>query len=89
MASGSENRPDFSEIGERLRKIREGFSDLKQAQWANKHNFSPTQWNNWEKGTRRITVDEAEKLARTYELSLDYIYRGIEAGLSENARKVL
>lgn len=83
------DRPDYSHIGVRLIAVREGFSELKQRPWAEKHNFSPTQWNNWEKGTRRISVDAAEQLADSYGLTLDYIYRGRRDGLSENALKVL
>lgn len=83
------DRPDYSSIGARLAALREGFSDLSQRAWAEKHNFSPTQYNNWEKGTRRISVDEAERLSEMYGLTLDYIYRGRVDGLSEKARKVL
>lgn len=83
------NRPDYSDIGERLRKIRLGFSDLSQKDWAEKHNFNKQTYNNWEKGIRRISVDAAEVLVERYSLSYDYILRGKVDGLSENARKVL
>lgn len=79
----------YADIGARLIAIREGFSDLSQKAWADKHGFSQTQYNNWEKGTRRIPVDAAEKLSDLYGLTLDAIYRGRLDGLSENARKVL
>lgn len=83
------DRPDYSDIGARLRLIRERYSDLTQRSWAEKHGFNPTQYNNWEKGTRRISVDAAEILVDTYTLTLDYIYRGKVSGLSENDRKSL
>lgn len=86
---GMTNRPDYSTIGLRLKAIREGFSELSQRAWAEKHSFSPTQYNNWEIGTRRISVDAAEHLAETYGLTLDYIFRGRLDGLSEKARNVL
>ncbi|MGI3168426.1 helix-turn-helix domain-containing protein [Pseudooceanicola sp. C21-150M6] len=79
----------YIEIGQRLKAIREGFSDLSQKDWAAKHGFSVTQYNNWEKGTRRITVDDAERLADTYGLDLDFIYRGRRSGLSERASNVV
>lgn len=79
----------YEDIGERLRAVREHFSDLSQKDWAEKHGFAQTQYNNWEKGTRRITVDAAEKLCEAYGLTLDAIYRGRLDGLSENLRKVL
>lgn len=80
----------YAKIGERLRAIRAGIDpDLSQKAWAEKHNFNPTQYNNWEKGTRRIPVDSAETLCNTHGLTLDFIYRGRRDGLSENARKVV
>ena len=82
-------RPDYSDIGQRLLAVRAGFSDQPQKAFAEKHGFTPTQWNNWENGTRRISVDAAEKLCDLYGLTLDYIFRGRRDGLSENALKVL
>jgi hypothetical protein len=76
---------EFKEIGDRLKAIREAFSNLSQRAWAEKHGFQPTQWNNWEKGIRRIPVDEAEKLCQLYGLTLDWIYRGRRDGLSFRA----
>lgn len=84
-----ENRPDYSEIGDRLTLVRQGFSDLTQSAWASKNGFAVSQYNNWEKGTRRISVDAAQKLADSYGLSLDFIFRGRRDGLSEKASKVL
>lgn len=79
----------YEEIGLRLARVRTGFSDLNQRDWAKKHDFNGSQYNNWEKGVRRIPVDSAERLADAYGLSLDWIYRGKLDGLTEYARKVL
>lgn len=78
----------YAEIGARLARVRQGFTNLNQKAWAERHGINPTQWNNWEKGVRRIPVDEAEKLCDRYGLTLDYLYRGRVDGLSESARKV-
>lgn len=86
---GMANEPDYTQIGERLVAIRQGFSALSQKDWAEKHGFNRTQLNNWEKGARRIPVDDAEKLCATYGLTLDWIYRGRRDGLSDTASKVL
>lgn len=75
----------YEQIGRRLLAVRTGFSDLSQKDWAVKHGFNPTQYNNWEKGVRRIPVESAEKLAETYGLTLDFIYRGRRDGLSDTA----
>lgn len=80
----------FHEIGERLRRLRLANQDEdNQRAWAERHNFSPTQYNNWERGVRRIPVDDAERLCRLYGLTLDFVYLGRRDGLSENARKVV
>jgi transcriptional regulator with XRE-family HTH domain len=76
-------------IGARLKRVRESFSDLNQRGWAQKHGFSPTQYNNWETGLRRIPVDDAERLCDAYGLTLDFIYRGRRDGLSETSAKTL
>ena len=78
----------YEAIGARLCAIRTGLSDLSQKAWAEKHGFNATQYNNWEKGVNRITVDSSERLCDTYGLTLDAIYRGRLDGLSENLRKV-
>jgi hypothetical protein len=80
---------EFSHIGARLASVRTGFSDLSQKAWAERHTFRDTQWNNWEKGTRRIPVEAAEKLCEIYGLTLDFIYRGRRDGLSETASKTV
>lgn len=90
MYGGMKDSPEqFADIGRRLSSIREGFSDLNQKEWAERHNFSVTQYNNWERGVRRIPVDDAERLCSTYGVSLDFIYRGRRDGLSESASKVV
>ncbi len=84
-----DEHPQFTDIGNRLVAIRQAFSDLGQKAWAEKHGFTPTQYNNWEKGVRRIKVDEAERLCDIYGLTLDFIYRGRRDGLSDTASKIL
>lgn len=79
----------YEQIGDRLRSVRLGFSDMNQRDWAEKNGFNTTQYNNWERGVRRIPVDEAEKLCQDYGLTLDFIYLGKRSGLSDTAAKVL
>lgn len=88
MKSAIDQTP-YLEIGRRLTAIRVAESSMSQKEWAEKHGFSPTQYNNWEKGVRRITVDEAERLCDLYGLKLDFIYRGNVSGLPENIRNAL
>ncbi len=79
----------YPEIGQRLAAIRQRYSALPQRAWAEKHHFQPTQWNNWEKGVRRIPIESAEKLCMLYGLTLDFIYLGRRDGLAETASKTL
>lgn len=81
--------PPYQIIGQRLEAIRVAFSQLNQKDWAEKHGFGVSTYNNWVKGIRRIPVENAEKLCDLYGLDLDFVYRGKRDGLSENARKVL
>lgn len=85
----SDDNPQFQDIGQRLIAVRCAFSDLNQSAWAARHGFNPTQYNNWERGHRRIPVDAADCLCALYGLTLDFIYRGRRDGLSESASKVL
>ena len=80
---------EFAHIGERLERIRTSLSTLNQVDWASKHGFSTTQWNNWEVGARRISLDAAMRLCDTYGLTLDFIYRGRREALSAALRDAL
>jgi len=79
--------PQYIEIGQRLTSVRSNLTDLGQKEFALKHGFSTTQYNNWEKGTRRISVDCALTLCDAYGLTLDAIYRGRTDGVSQTASK--
>lgn len=86
---GMADDPQYVDIGLRLKALRETESELSQKDWAERHGFNKTQYNNWEKGTRRIPVEAAELLSDKYGLTLDVIYRGRVSGLSETAKKIL
>ncbi|WP_085849227.1 helix-turn-helix domain-containing protein [Pacificibacter marinus] len=87
--SDTNAQPQYSEIGRRLAAIRQAESQMSQKEWAEKHSFGVTQYNNWEKGVRRIAVDEAERLCNLYGLSLDFIYRGNISGVSDKIKNLL
>ena len=88
MRMAKDDNP-YVAIGLRLTAVRRAFGGQPQAVWSEKHGFAPSQYGNWESGSRRIPVDSAEKLCDLYGLDLDYIYRGRRDGLSERASKVL
>lgn len=70
-----------SEMADRLRRTREAFG-LKQAAWCRLVGIEPQAWNNYERGIRRISIDEAIKVCQATGVSMDWIYRGLmSAGL--------
>jgi transcriptional regulator with XRE-family HTH domain len=86
-----EVRPDsVAAISSRLRALRLS-SGLPQNRFAETASITPPAWNNYEKGTSRISLDAALKLCGVTGASLDWIYRGIEStlpvSLAERLRK--
>ena len=84
----SETDAEFIIVGRRLLSVREP-TKLNQTDFALRNGFNTTQYNNWETGKRRIPIDKALVLCDRYGITLDFIYRGREDGLSESARKVI
>jgi transcriptional regulator with XRE-family HTH domain len=64
------------EIGRRLRLTREAMG-MTQAAFCRLIGIDTPQWNNYEKGLRRISPDPALQLCRVTGVSMDWIYRGI------------
>lgn len=80
-----EERP-FSDIAERIiwhRKL-EGLS---QAEYAAKAGLKRNQLGNWESGSFRLSIEGAIALRRTYGLSLDFMYEGIDDALPMTLRQ--
>ena len=67
-------------ISIRLKRTRQAFG-LSQAKWCQLVGITPSAWNNYEYGTNRISIDQALKICRATGISLDWIYRGLRAGL--------
>lgn len=64
-------------IGERLRALRVGLGhEHSAAGFARLVDMTPQAWNNYERGLRRISLDEANKLVRKFGLPLDWIFYG-------------
>lgn len=79
---------ELEEIGARLKLLREAMQ-MEQAAFARLVGIEPQAWNNYERGFRRISIDQAKKLCATTGVSLDWIYRGIAAGLPINLAAAL
>lgn len=68
----------------RLRDLRED-SDLTQTQLAEKLNMHKTTYTNYEQGKRDLPLEVAIKIAKFYNVSLDYL-AGITNGNSKSLR---
>lgn len=75
----------FWDIAERIRWHRE-LEGLRQSDYAARAGLKRSQLSNWETGLQQISVDGARALRRTYGLSLDFIYEGIEDALPMTLR---
>jgi DNA-binding XRE family transcriptional regulator len=80
MARQYERQESLNATGYRLRLTREAMN-LSQAAFCRLSGISQTAWNNYERGQRRISVDEAFKLASFTGVSFDWIYRGMRTTL--------
>jgi transcriptional regulator with XRE-family HTH domain len=67
-------------ISRRLRALREAYTPS-QVEFCEMVGLKPPAWNNYEKGTNRISLDAALALAQKTGVSLDWIYYGDESGL--------
>lgn len=76
----------FSDIAERIRWHR-ALLGLTQAEYAARAKLKRAQLNNWESGDYRLSLDGARALRRTYGLSLDFLFEGIDDALPMTLRK--
>lgn len=76
----------YSDIAERIRWHR-ALEGLTQAQYAEKIGQKRAALNNWESGDYRLSLDGAIALRKTFGLSLDFMYEGIDDALPMTLRK--
>lgn len=79
-----DNRP-FGDIAERIRWHRQ-LEGLDQRDYAEKAGLKRAQLSNWESGDYRLSLDGARALRRTYGLSLDFMFEGIDDALPMTLR---
>jgi DNA-binding XRE family transcriptional regulator len=73
----------IEDIAARLAQLRESFPEMNQAAFASYLGMTAQAWNNYERGLRRPDLATALKICqRVPGLTLDWIYRGEEGGLS-------
>lgn len=78
----------FSDIAARIRWHRR-LEGANQTDYAKRAGVKRSQLSNWETGQQRVSIDGAIALRRTYGLSLDFIYEGIDDALPMTLRKAL
>lgn len=67
-------------VGKRLKATRLALG-LSQAQICRSIDVTPQRWNNWERGKRPLDLTAAVALCVRHDLTLDWLYRGVSAGL--------
>lgn len=78
----------FADIAARIQWHR-SVEGLSQEDYAARAGIKRSQLSNWESGAQRVSVDGALALRRTYGLSLDFIYEGIDDALPMTLRAAL
>lgn len=79
------DRP-FSDIADRI-KWHRTLEGLTQDDYAKRAGLKRTQLKNWENGDYRLSLDGALALRKTYGLSLDFLFCGIDDALPMTLRK--
>ena len=77
----------YADIGERVRWHREMVEGTNQGDYAKRAGLKRSALSNWESGYGRVSLDGAIALRRTYGLSLDFIYEGIDETLPMTLRQ--
>lgn len=63
-----------------MRLLRLAIHDMdNQRAFAELHGFSPSQWNNYERGVSRPAPDDAIRIKHKFHVTTDWIYDGSEA----------
>lgn len=75
-------------IGARLKLTREVFG-LGQTAFCKKAGITQNAYSQYEAGTRRPIIENAIKLVETYNLTLDWVYRGEPSGLNYSLNDAL
>lgn len=81
-----DDRP-YSDIAERLRWHRIEVEKLDQHAYAAKAGVTRSSLNNWESGDYQLSIGGARKLRRTFGLSLDFMYEGMDDALPMTLRQ--
>lgn len=79
----NEEKYPYWRIGRRLCALRET-TDMTKTDYAAFCGYNYTRYINWESGHRRMLPDDAEVLCNKFGVTLDFIYRGIEAQLPQS-----
>ncbi|QIG92184.1 helix-turn-helix transcriptional regulator [Bradyrhizobium sp. 6(2017)] len=74
------HQTELQKLAARLKATRESMG-LSQAKFSTLVDVSSQAWNNYETGFRRISLDQAIKVCDATGVSLDWIYRGVLAGV--------
>lgn len=82
MASHGLYDPTPPAVGRRLRLARKALG-LRAVDMYRPLGIPPTTWSNWEQGLKRISIDEAVKIAANYRIDANWLYIGLTTGLDQ------
>lgn len=75
-------------VARRLRACRKA-TGLSIVEIADQMAVTPQRWGQWERAARTPAIDEMSRFCDIYGASLDFIFRGVVSGMTEEfARKV-
>lgn len=77
----------FSDIAERIKWHRETVEGLDQKAYAERIGVKRTTLKNWETGDYRLSLDGALAMRSEFDLSLDFMYEGIDDALPMTLRQ--
>lgn len=77
----------FADIAERLKWHREVIEEKTQAEYAESIGVNRPPYSLWEAGSHRLSLDGALAIRKKYDLSLDFLYEGMDDALPMTLRK--
>lgn len=86
IADVTDAQNPYADIAERLRWHRDEITGLTQKDYAEKIGTKRPAYSQWEAGLQRLSLNGALSLRRTYGLSLDFLYEGIDDALPMTLR---
>jgi transcriptional regulator with XRE-family HTH domain len=80
---------EHDKVARRLVLTRAALGGLTQTEFARRAGLKGNAYNQYETATNRPSIEAADALCRTYNLTMDWIYRGDKSGLADRLSTAL